>query len=69
MKCLCGYEHEERVKEEKLTFLGTWHREYETVKGDEPFIEVAAGGAYLFRKPSGPVNLIACPKCGTVKIA
>ena len=64
MKCVCGYEHEKQWNKED--------RDYETVKGDEEFIESKLELAYetdgRCYKNLRSSTVYICPKCGTLKI-
>jgi len=71
MKCICGYEHEEKYNHDKKFF--------EIVKGHDKFIRVnvvatvkreARWGreASPYCSPDSEVSFYACPECNTIKI-
>jgi hypothetical protein len=59
MKCICGYEHKSGIDEN-----GCWSKH---LIGDEEFIDLCVFAAIV--TDNEPINIAACPKCKTVKIA
>ena len=58
MKCVCGYEYNRP--------LAASFADPAEIKGDQEFIIVNVYG-YRYG-PNRPVNVCACPKCGTLRL-
>ena len=60
MKCICGYEKKEYYEGDNNDVLG-----------DDEFIEISGGFTIdvdNYFKETRKVSLMACPKCGTVRM-